>query len=252
VRDSSVATRLLVVAMAVLVGSVTVPAQQTASGGRAELHGQVAALKAALAKNKAALALYSWTEVTEVVVEGDPGNVIRTECRVGPDGTLEKTSAGEAVETPGGGHDQLQPLLDLVHQYLPPDGARALAAFRSGGVSLVALPGGRTALVLDDYVKPGDRLSIELDPVAAKIRSAVVSTYHRTPEEFVIFTAGYEDLPDGTNHVRQTDLASMRPNVRVTVTNAQYIRSSSATGTEITEGAEITGSHSGTEERRRH
>jgi hypothetical protein len=232
--------RHLVIAAAALVVSAAAAAQHVPPGGRAELHNQVAALKGALARNRVALAGYSWTETTEVRVAGEVRTVTRKACHLKADGTIRKIAVDDRHEAPGS-RDQrravverpdllkgeIETLAALVHQYIPPDQARTQTAFRAGRTSISSLPDGGTALVFHDYVKPGDRLSIEIDLAAGKIRRLDVSTYSETPADIVTFTAGYEDLPDGTSHVRQSELVAAKPALRVTITNGEYVKPAS-------------------------
>ena len=122
---------------------------------------------------------------------------------------------------------RMQAIAELVHDYIRPDPVNTRGAWRSGKAAISPRPGGWTALVFDDYLKPGDRLAIELDPVAGKIRLVTVSTYTGKAGDIVTFTTRYDDLADGTNHARQSEAVAMKQRVRVTITNAQFTRLSS-------------------------
>jgi hypothetical protein len=230
-----VTTRQLILGIVPIVCAATVAAQQHQAGGRAELYEHVRALKGALAKNNAAPGAYSWTETTETSFMGEVTEVTRTECRYGPDGTVQKTpldappplSASQSRRRERGMMREMEAVVALVHEYIPPDVERTRAAVQGGRASVSPRPEGSAALVIDNYLKPGDRLSIELDLVAGKVRRVAVSTYDGKPEEVVTFTARYEDLPDGTSHVQQSELVATKQHVRVTITNAQYIKLSS-------------------------
>jgi hypothetical protein len=207
---------------------------------------QVAALKAILGQDKAAMAKYSWTETTQIAVKGEVKKVTHNACHYGPDGRVQKTPMDDEQPAQGGGgggrqgklkqrvvakkvgelKDDMTAIAELVHQYVPPDAERTQEAVKAGNASASPADGAR-AISFVNYVKQGDKLSIEIDPATSRIRRLVVSTYHEGPDDPVSFIATFDVLGDGTGYMRQTQLDSPKRQVRVTITNAGHQKTSS-------------------------
>ena len=210
---------------------------------------KVAALKESVAKNQAALKLYSWNEATEVSLKGEVKKNEQKECRYGPDGKVQKTPiAGsdepkQAEEQGGkkGGRrggavkkkvvqkktDELKEYMQqvgaLVHLYVPPDRDKIQSAVKAGKVAADrSTEGGLTALTFSDYAKEEDRLELGFDSAAGKIRTYNVTSYLEEPDEVVTLSVNFDSLPDGTNYAKEIVLDAKSKQILVRITNARY------------------------------
>src|SRR6185436_6285993 len=218
--------RRALVAFAVLVLSLPLPAQQPDAAAKQQMvQEKVAALKQSLAQNQAALKQYSWTESTEISLKGEVKKREQKECHYGPDGKVVKTPIAGAQPEPrkeqGGGRrgrrggavkekvvekkvgemkDYMQEVVALVHQYVPPDPAKIQASAKAGKAAPErSAEGALTALGFSDYAKAGDKVLLGFDPAAKKIRSYNVASYLEKPEDAVTLAVSFDSLPDGTN-----------------------------------------------------
>lgn len=232
---------LLVVAF---LSSGDMQAQQ--AGGAQE---KVAALKQSLAKNQAALKKYAWTETTQISLKGEVKKTEQKSCLYGPDGKVQKTpmqgSSGEQQQQAQSGRrgrrgglvkkevvqhkvgemkDYMEQVAALVHEYAPPDPQKMQAAQAAGNVSVQpGEAGGITTITFKNYLKQGDSLVLGFDAAAKKIRSYNVQSYLEDPKkDAVTLAVSFDNLPDGTNYVKQTILNAAGKQIGVTTTNSDY------------------------------
>lgn len=234
----------------VLLLTLPLAAQQPDAAAKQQMiQEKVAALKQSLAQNQAALKQYAWTETTEISMKGEVKKREHKECRYGPDGKVQKTpiAGGEAPqdkEQAGGGRrgrrggavkekvvekkveelkEYMENVAALVHEYVPPDPAKIQAAAKGGKAAPErSAEGGLTALILTDYSKAGDKLSLGFDAVAKKIRSYNVASYLDKPEDAVTLRVSFDSLPDGTNYPKETVLDAKAKQIQVKITNSGH------------------------------
>ena len=226
--------------------SLSLRAQQPDAAAKQQMiQEKAAALKQSLAQNQAALKQYSWTETTEISMKGEVKKREQKDCHYGPDGKVVKTpiAAGappQEQKEQGGGRrgggamkekvvqkkvgelkDYMQDVVELVHQYVPPDPAKIQAAAKAGKATLQP-SAGLTALTFSDYAKSGDKLSLGLDPAVKKIRSYSVASYLEKPEDAVTLAVSFDSLPDGTNYPRETVLNAKSKQIQVKISNSGH------------------------------
>jgi hypothetical protein len=204
---------------------------------------RVAALKKALAENKAALKQYTWIETTEISLKGEEKKQERKQCVYAADGSVTKTPIADAAPAQpqqpqqssrrrGGGavkkavvankiddmKEYMGKVKALVQDYVPPDPARIQAAQQAGNVSMEG-----AALTLKNYVKPGDSMSLGLDPKGTAIRTFNLKSYVQKPkDDDVTMSVTYGTLPDGTSYPQRTVLDVAAKKIGVTITNSDY------------------------------
>jgi hypothetical protein len=235
---STSATVLLTLPLlAAVVATQTPPAQDRA-----------AALKQSLAQNQAALRQYMWIETTEISMKGEVKKQEQKQCSYGADGKVQKTplpgqAAAPKKESGGGGRrggrvkeavvankvedlkDYMEQVAALVHQYVPPDPQRIQAAQAAGKLTA---PTGTQPLMVKDYLKPGDQLSIGLDAASLKLTSYAVSSYVEKPkEDDVTLNVTFAALPDGTSYPQHVLLDVKAKAIQVKVTNSGHKKSGS-------------------------
>jgi hypothetical protein len=225
------------VALPCLIGSVSGQAPAASPPDRA------AALKQSLAANKTALRQYSWVETTQISLKGEVKKQEQKQCSYGADGKVQKTPiAGAAPEKPpassggggrrGGGRlkeaivenkvddmkEYLAKVAALVQEYVPPDAQKIQAAQAAGNVTAQA-----GTLVVKNYLKEGDSLSIGLDTSARKLSSYNVASYVEKPKDDPVSLAvTFALLPDGTSYPQQVLLDVKSKNLQVKITNSGH------------------------------
>jgi hypothetical protein len=238
----------LAVAVALLLLAAATAAQGPAQGN-AGMQERVAALKESLAQNQAALRTYTWTEATEISLDGDVKKREQKKCQYGPDGKVQKTviQGGEEPkqkEQASGGRrgglvkkaivenkvedmkEYMEKATALVQQYVPPDPQKIQAAQAAGNISMQAASGqGLSTITIKDYVKPGDKLILGFDPTAKKLRSYQVQSYVEKPkDDAVTLNVTFASLQDGTNHPQQTVLNVAAKKLGIKMTNSGYAK----------------------------
>jgi hypothetical protein len=203
-----------------------------------ELQQRLAEIKQASAANKQALAHYTWQEQQTTSIKGDVKKQQVFQVTVGPDGQQQKTQiGGSQAPPPSGGRlkqhvvekktaefkDYGEQIADLAKQYTQPDPARLQAAFQAGNVSLQPGGGeGEVTLVIKNYVKPNDSVTMVFNRQQKAIQSVQVSSYLDSPSDAVTIAAQFAKLPDGTNHVASTQINGASKQLTVVTQNSSY------------------------------
>lgn len=199
----------------------------------------VAAVKQSLQQSAAAIRQYEWVESTAVSVKGDVKSQKQAKCYYGADGKLQKTPlagepAGDARQPRGvrgrvaeNKKEELsasmQEAVALVKQYVPPDPARIQAAKDAGRLSLTPPDAqGRVRLAITDYLKPGDKLTIDLNAAADRVSGLKVSTFTDSAKDAVGMTVAFGALSDGTVYASTVDLEVAAQQLAVKVENSGY------------------------------
>jgi len=206
---------------------------------------KIAALKQSMAQNQAALKQYTWTETTQISLKGEVKKTEQKQCQYGPDGKVQKTAIPGAPppqqEQSGGRRrkggavkeavvenkvedmkEYMQKVGALVHEYVPPDPQKIQAAAAAGKISITPA-GGVDSIVIKDYLKPGDQVTLGFNSGAKKLQSYKVQSFLEKPgEDNVSLDVSFAPLPDGTNHVQQTVLDAPAKKIQVQVSNSGY------------------------------
>jgi len=233
------------VAVAVAATFVVVAARAVAARPQAEAAPQerVAALKRSLQDGQAALRRYEWIETTVLILKGDEKSRKQQRCYYGADGKLQKLPIGEASPAPAapssgrrGGRlkqriienkkneleDYMERAAGLVHQYVPPSPEAVQRAKDAGKITLGAPATGRVRLELADFLKPGDRLAVDVDTAANRLVALQVASYLDDAEDAVTLNVTFGPLSDGTTYPAETTLQAAAKNVRVVIQNGGH------------------------------
>ena len=202
-----------------------------------------AAIKELLAKNSASLRTYSWVETTTITLKGEVKKQEQKQCFYGADGKVQKTPIGAAPaakqEPSGGGRggrlkqniienkvedmkEYMEKVAALVHDYVPPAPAKIQAAQAAGNVS--TQPSGTAVnLVIKNYLKPGDLLTIGADPTAKRLTSYKAQSFVEKPkEDDVTLNVTFGALQDGTFYPQQILLDVTAKKIQVKIANSGY------------------------------
>jgi hypothetical protein len=96
-----------------------------------------------------------------------------------------------------------------------------MAAKQAGNISLQ--PGaGTVSLVIKNYVKPGDSVTMTINEATHSPASVQVNSYLDDPKDAVTISAQFAQLPDGTNHVATTTTTGVSKELTVNDQNSNY------------------------------
>ena len=96
-----------------------------------------------------------------------------------------------------------------------------MQAKQAGNISLV--PGsGTVSLVIKNYVKQGDSMTMTISEQTHSPVSVQVNSYLNDPKDAVTINAQFAKLPDGTNHVASTLTNGVSKQLTVKDVNSNY------------------------------
>lgn len=220
-----------------LLAATAIVAQEAAAPAGGTDH--VTAIKQALQQSAAALRQYQWVETTAVSIKGEEKSRTQNTCYYGAEGKLQKTPVaaapaedskkkrgvrGKIVENK---KEEIsgaaQEAVALVKQYVPPDPARIQAAKDAGRLTLTPPdPAGRVVVVIKDYLKPGDSLTIEVNAATNVISSLAVATFTDSAKDAVGMKVSWGSLADGTLYAATIHLDVVAQNLAVAIENSGY------------------------------
>ena len=200
---------------------------------------KVAQLKAAAAANKQALAQYTWVETDTISLKGEEKKQEHFQVRLGPDGKPQKTPLDAAPPAaPSGGRlkqhiiekkkeeyqEYAQQIKALIQQYLPPDREAIEQARQNGNVSLGSTAGGpgQFQIVISNYVKQGDKMTVVMDTAQKNIVSLSISSYLDDPSDAVTVESQFVPIPGGPNHVSSQTINGVKKQLTIAVQNSNY------------------------------
>jgi hypothetical protein len=208
-----------------------------------ELQQRVAEIKQSAAKNKQALAQYTWVEQMTISLKGEQKKVENFQARLGPDGKTQKTSLDPPAAPPAeeGGRrgrlkekvvakkkeeykDYAEQMKALAEQYVPPDGALMQQAYEKGAITLGPAAGAPNALqlIIRNYLKPQDSLTLVFDKAQKQLLQVQIASYMDDPSDAMNVTVQFTALPDGTNHVSNLMIDGVKKQLKIAVQNSNY------------------------------
>lgn len=230
-------TSLLMLFALAISGGLTRPV----AAQNPELQQRVAELKESAAKNKQALAQYTWAEQVTISLKGEQKKQEHFQVQMGPDGKPQKTSLDPppAADSGGGGGrlkkhivekkkeeyaDYADQMKDLAQQYLPPDKDRIQQAYQQGNITLGPAAGNpdQIQLIIHNYVKPGDSMTLAFDKAQKKLVQIQIASYMDDPKDAMNLTAQFSSLPDGTNHISNLVVNGVSKQLTVAIANSNY------------------------------
>jgi len=232
----------LVVAAVALGASLGARSVETRQAGPTPQE-RVAALKQSMQESQTKLRQYEWIETTIISLKGEEKARTQKRCYYGADGKLQKVPIGTpapAQQPPAGGgrrgrvkakvvenkkdemKDYMERAAALVQQYVPPQPADIQRAKDAGKVTANPAGPGLVRLEFPDYLKPGDRLSIDVDAAANQLRGLTVASYLDQADDAVALAVRLGTLGDGTSYTAQTTLDAAAKKIRVVIQNAGH------------------------------
>jgi hypothetical protein len=208
-----------------------------ANGQNAELQQHVTDIKQSMAKNKQALASYSWNEQVTISLKGEQKKQEHFQVRLGPDFKPEKTSLDPPADPPSGGRlkkhviakkteeykEYADQMKALAQQYVPPDKDLLEQAYTQGNISLgpTGSPN-EIQLILHNYLKSGDSMTLVFDKTQKELLRIQIASYMDDPKDAMNLTVQFDRLPDGTNHVSNLVIDGVSKQLNIAIQNANY------------------------------
>jgi hypothetical protein len=226
------------VLLALLVFLPGVGFLRTARAQSPELQQHVAEIKESSAKNKQALASYTWNEQVTISLKGEEKKQEHFQVRLGPDLTPQKTSLDPPPEPPSGGRlkkhvvakkteeykEYADQMKALAQQYVPPDGTLLQQAYAKGNVTLGPTGGdpNEIQLVIHNYLKPQDSMTLVFDKTQKELLRVQIASYMDDPKDAMNLTVQFSRLPDGTNHVSNLVIDGISKQLNIAIQNTNY------------------------------
>jgi hypothetical protein len=204
-----------------------------------ETQQRLAEVKESAARNKQALTQYSWQQQETIAIKGNVKDTKIFRVRLGPDGKPQKAEMENLPQSSGGRQHGLahhvkekkgeeykeygQQIGALAQQYAQPDPERLQQAFQQGNLMLGSggAPG-EVKMVISNYIKPNDKVTLVFNQQAKSIQSLDIATYLSDPKDAVHIGAQFSQLPDGTNHVTGMQMKGVSKDLLITTQNSNY------------------------------
>jgi hypothetical protein len=197
---------------------------------------EVDAVRVQVARSSVALRQYTWTENTEVLVNGSVKSSSSVICRYDDSGALIKTQVGPdkenkmhsetsnrpIVRKEADMQDYIQRAVGRIHDYLPPKPEEMDYLLRNGHASLGQSSAGKSEVRLTHYFEDGDSLVFAYDSVSKVLLRIDIASTLGSPKDPVTMEADFETLPDGVNHLGSTTLIAKSKKVQVKTQNVMY------------------------------
>lgn len=168
-----------------------------------EVQQALAELKQSMAKNKQDLAQYSWTEQDIISLKGEEKKEEFFHVRLGQDGKPEKTNLDPAAMSDDERHrrglkarivekkteeykEYADSMRNLMQQYVPPEKDLLQQAYQKGNVMIgpAGVPN-EVRLVISNYTKPQDSMTLVFDKQQKRLLSMNISSYLSDPSDAV-------------------------------------------------------------------
>jgi hypothetical protein len=204
-----------------------------------ELQERVAEIKEAAAKNKQAMAQYTWVEQVNISLKGEQKKQEHFQVRLGPDGKPQKTSLDPPAEpTESGGRlkrhivekkkeeykEYAEQMKALAQQYVPPDRERLQQAYAQGNITLGSVAGApnEVQLVIHNYLKPQDSMTLVFDKTQKELLRLQIASYMDDPKDAMNLTVQFSRLPEGPNHVSNMVIDGVSKQLNIATQNSNY------------------------------
>jgi hypothetical protein len=203
-----------------------------------QLEEKLMALKQDQATNKQKLAQYTWEETETISIKGSVKDTKVYQVQM-VNGQQQKTEVNNQQAQQSGRQGRLkehivdkkkqeyqeygQSIGALAKQYTTPNPDLLMQAKQAGNISLQP-GGGAVNLVIKNYVKPGDSVTLTIDPQSKQLQNVRVASYLDDPKDAVTISAQFAQLPDGTNHVANTLINGESKQLTVNNQNSNYQR----------------------------
>ena len=219
-------------AAATLAGFAVIPANSQ----NLQLQERLADIKQAARANRETLAKYTWQEQQTIIIKNQERGQKLFQVQVGADGKLKKILLRDHPSSSKNGmggslreriikaeieeaFNYTQVIAALAQSYTQPETVKLqLADVTLGSVGV----SGEIQLIITNYIKRYDSVSLIFDSALKTIQSLLVSSYLNKRGDAVLITAQFSTIPDGINHVSQMTVDDAREHLTLQVENSNY------------------------------
>ncbi len=112
----------------------------------------------------------------------------------------------------------------LAQQYVPPRGTLLQQAYQKGNVSMSPQAGNpnQVQLVVKNYLKPQDSLTLVFDKARKALVQVQVASYMSDPKDAMNLTVQFSPLPDGSSQVSNIVMDGVSKQLNIAVQNSNY------------------------------
>ena len=237
-RIVSIGALVAALAGILAAGAILVPSLRAQNP---EMQQRVAEVKESMAVNKQLLAQYTWMEQDVISIKGEEKKEELYNVQLGPDGKPQKTAVdptsvsdddrkrrglrGRIVEKKTEEFKEYgDQIKALVQQYVPPDKDMLQQAYQQGNVMMGPMGGapGEYRLVISNYVKQGDNMTLVMSKAQKSLVSLSIATYLTDPSDAVKVNVQFARIPNGPNHVTTETIDGVSKQLTITVQNSNY------------------------------
>jgi hypothetical protein len=207
-----------------------------------EMQQRLAELKQSLTFNKQVLAQYTWMEQQIISIKGEQKKEELYNVRMGPDGKPLKTpvdpdSVSDSDRQMRGLRGRIKErkideykeygnsIKNLIEQYVPPDKDMLQQSYQQGNVMIDPMAGqpNQYKIVVSNYIKQGDSMTIVMDKSTLSLDSVVISTYLTDPSDAVNVNAQFTRVSNGGPfHVGTEAINGVSKQLTIELINTNY------------------------------
>ena len=204
-----------------------------------EVQQRVAEIRQSIAQNKQALAQYAWQEQQTISIKGSVKKQKQFLVRIGPDGRPQKQEIGAPDQSDSGRQHGLKhrikeekkeefeeygsQIAQLAQDYMEQEPGKLQQLYEQGNVLLGSAGApGEVQIVIQNYVKRGDSVTIIYGQPQRSVRSIQISSYLNDPSDSVTITAQFAQLPNGPNHLYDLLVNGTSKELTVEIQNSNY------------------------------
>lgn len=238
----SLASRILALPRSLAAVTLFIPIliAPAARAQNPQLQERVAEIKQSMAQNKQALAQYIWQEQETISIKGEVKKQKLFQVQIGPDGKPQKTEIDTPSDSSDGGRkhglkhrikeekkeeyeDYGKQIADLAQRYTQQDPGKLQQLYEQGNVMLgsAGVPG-EVRIVIQNYLKQGDSVTIIFSKPQQAVQSMQISSYLSDPSDAVKITAQFARLPNGPNHAYDVLVNGVSKQLTVETQNSNY------------------------------
>jgi hypothetical protein len=221
------------------LAAILVPAMH---GQGTEMQQRLAEVKQSLAFNKQVIAQYTWLEQQIISVKGEQKKEELYNVQYGPDGKPQKTpvdpsSVSDSDRQTRGLRGRIREkkideykeygdsIKTLIQQYVPPDKDMLQQSYQQGNVMIGPAPGqpGQYRVVVTNYIKQGDNMTIVMDKNTLSPVSLSISTYLSDTSDAVTVSVAFTKMPNGGPfHVATETINGVSKQLTIEILNTNY------------------------------
>lgn len=190
------------------------------------------------AQNEQQLRQYQWIETTTITSNGMSGPAERSLCRYTPNESVSKAPLGVQPQPPAlsGGpimrrieskkiaqeEQEVAAVKGLTALYLPISQVMLGQTLAIRRVDIEPSPTGGDALIINDYVKPGDKLILGLDTAMLRLRQVSVQSYFAASSDVMSIAIEFSVLGDGTTYASVTTVNAPQRGISITTVSSDF------------------------------